>query len=272
MPDELTESTIGEHCHYLEAPPGYLKRIITAIPKIIHILVVNPSALMRALNIKKYGSVALSLKLIFWIEPFLRINFDLVHCHFGPIANKFAIIKEILNLKQNFVTTFYGYDVSKVIKEKGLSVYDKLKNDCSLFFVMSNNMKERIHAQGFDSKRIEVLPISIEVEKYPFKERDLEAGEKIKMITVGRFVEKKGFDDLLRALAIVKERSAKKFKCSIVGDGPLKNEIHKLTNELKLKDVVDFRGYMKLDDVINLFLEEHFFVQPSKTAKDGDME
>ncbi len=263
---------MADRAHYLNMPKGVFSRCLLAVPKIFKFLVYNPVALAKVFNFKKYGRDASSLKLLYWVEPFLGRKFDLVHCHFGPIANKFLIIKDILGADTKIITSFLGYDVSSYTKQKGPLAYDRLKKESSAFIVMSNNMKERVIAQGFEENKIHILPISIEVDSYPFVTRELKEDEEVKMVSVGRFVEKKGFDDLLRALAIVKEKTTKKFKCTIIGDGPLREEIYKLTDELKLKDVVDFRGYMKMEDIIDLFMKTHFYLQPSKTASNGDME
>lgn len=265
---------MGNFTHCLDMPKNWILRIILAIPKIVHVLFSRPSILLKVFNFKKYKKNALSLKLLFWVEPWLgrEKEFDLIHCHYGPIANKFLIIKEILNIKTKIITTFYGYDVSMQFKQKPANFYDQLKKESALFLVMSNNMKERIVAYGFPPEKVQVLPISIDVESYPFSERNLKPGQTISIISVGNFVEKKGFDDLLRALAIVREKTKKPFKCIIVGDGPLREKIYHLSEELKLKNLVEFKGFMKIEDIIKLFGQMHFFVQPSKTAKDGDME
>ncbi|MFH1744853.1 MAG: glycosyltransferase [bacterium] len=261
-----------ESTNYLNMPENFLERFLKAIPKIIKIFLSRPLSLFKALNFIKYGRDAFSLKLIFWCEQFLGKKFDLVHCHFGPIANKFLIIKDILGLQEKFVTTFYGYDVSRATKMKRGNYYDRLKKECPMYFVMSENMKERVVAQGFDAEKIKVLPISIDVSSYPFKERNYQEGEQVDMVSVGRFVEKKGLDDLLRALAIVKKKTNKPFKCVIIGDGYMKKELLALTDKLDINNEVDYKGYIKIEEVINIFLESHLYLQPSKTAKDGDME
>jgi colanic acid/amylovoran biosynthesis glycosyltransferase len=265
---------MGEKVSYLNMPLNIFSRILFVLPKVCKILFLRPKLLFKALNFKKYGKNALSLKLLYWIAPFIgkENEFDLIHCHFGTIANKFLLVKDMLGLKQKIITTFYGIDISQVPKNKPAGYYDRLIKESSLFFMMSENMKQRALQQGFPVEKMEVLPISVEVGAYPFAERKLEQNEEVRLMTVGRFVEKKGLDDLLRALAIVKEKTSKKFRCIIVGDGPLREQLYSLADKLKLKDILDFRGYMKLEDVINLFMKAHFFVQPSKTARDGDME
>jgi colanic acid/amylovoran biosynthesis glycosyltransferase len=263
---------MGDRAYFLEMPKNPIARVFSAVPKLLKILLLNPKAFFRVLNVKKYGENALSLKLVFWTEPFLGKNFDLVHCHFGTMANKFLFIREILGLRQKIVTTFYGYDVSHIPHEKGAAYYDNLKKACHQYFVMSNNMKERVAALGFPEDEVEVLPVSVDVESYPFVERTMKSDEPFHIISVGRFVEKKGFDDLLRAVAIVKEKTKRKFFCSIVGGGALEKELHALAGELRINDIVEWKGYMKIEDVIGFYTKGHLFVQPSKTAKNGDME
>jgi colanic acid/amylovoran biosynthesis glycosyltransferase len=256
---------------YLEMPSNKMSRIIAAVPLVIKILLHKPAVLGRVFNVKKYGNAASSLRLLFWSTPFLGEDFDLIHAYGGIAADDLLVIKDILGLKQKIITTFLGRDVSSVIKSHGPQVYDRLKAESELFFVMSTNMRERLILYGFDPEKIIVQPVGIKPDEYQFQERDRHEG-KTELISVGRFVEKKGFDDLLRALQIVKERLGSVFRCTIVGDGVMKDQIHTLADTLELKDVVEFKGFMSIQRITNLFSKMDFFVQPSKTAADGDME
>jgi len=271
-PQRYFEYGMDKKTHFLDVPRNFFTKIAKGLLKAARIFFYSPSVFLKVINWRRYGAYAWSLKLIFWIEPFLGKSFDVVHCHYGTVANKFLMIKDILGINPKIVTTFYGKDISQVTIQKEKDYYSRLKNECGLFIVMSQNMKERVVAQGFDAKKIEILPISIDVLSYPFAKRVLAEEEQINMMTVAHFVEKKGLDDLLRATAIVKEKTKRPFKCVIIGDGPLRSELFGLAEELGLNDVVDFKGYMKMEDIIPLFLKMHFYVQPSKTAKDGDME
>ena len=218
----------------------------------------------------KYQTAPLAL--LFRVKPFLGKQFDIVHCHMGPVATKYLPVRYALGHHQKMVTTFYGYDVSHIPKEKGMDCYHTLAKECEQFLVMSENMKERVLPLGIPSEKTEVHPISIDVESYPYKERTYKEGEKIQVVSVGRFVEKKGFDDFLRATAIVKASATKPFVCTIIGDGELRDELHTLTKELDIEDVVDFKGYMQLEEVFDVYQKSHLYVQASKTASDGDME
>ncbi|MEK7615699.1 MAG: glycosyltransferase [Patescibacteria group bacterium] len=255
----ISDRARGITAHYLDMPSNKFLRILKAIPKLIRLL--RYPKILRRLSV-------LHNRFIFQAEPFAGKTFDLVHCHFGTIATGYLIIKDIVGITAPIVTTFYGYDASKIFQEQPADVYDRLIRESSYFLAMSQNMKERMVAHGFPADRVRVLPVSIDVDSYPFARR--EPAGKPHILSVGRFVEKKGFDDLFRALAIVKKKID--FTCTIVGGGPLEMELKKLVDDLGLHDSIDFRGYIKIEEIIQFMLTAHLFVQPSKTAKNGDME
>ena len=261
-----------ERTHYLQRPPSTLRRLTGALPRAFRILRTNPLALVRAINCFKYGRKAFSLRLLFEVAPFVGKRFDIVHCHFGTSAVSFLDIKDILKIDIPLVTTLYGFDVSSVFQKSPAQFYDKLKCESSLFLVMSDNMKQRVVAHGFPEHKVKVHPASIDVSSYPFCERKQRVGEPIEIVSVGRLVEKKGFDDLLRALAIVRSRTDRTFRCSVIGGGPLEQEMRDLTASLGLKDIVEFKGYLTIERIVDLLLKKQIMVQPSKTAANGDME
>lgn len=261
------EYGLDKRTAYLNTSDNKFSKILLIFPRFIKLLFLKPSLV---LNMFRHPSC---FKVLSWnVRLFLSNKHDLYHCHFGAVGAQFAIIHKVLGVKEKFITSLYGQDVSMAIKKRGIGIYKELIQESSKFFVMSENMKQRVVAHGFPTDKILVHPIGINVEKYPYNERKINLDETVNIISVGRFVEKKGFDDLMRALAIVKEKSSRKFRCYIVGDGPLKERIHSLVKSLKMDDIVEFRGFMSIDKILNLFKEMHFFVQPSKTAQDGDME
>ncbi len=261
-----------DHFSNLEIPDSRVVRLIRAVPKIIKIAIFTPGSFLRILRGKEYRRDLLCLKIFFWVSPFVGKSYDLVHCHFGTTANKFLIIKDILDKDFRIITTFYGRDTSMIVRKYGPEVYSRLKKESKAFIVMSNNMKQRLINIGFEDNKIYINPPGIDVDSYGFSRKYCKPNERVEIISVGRFVEKKGFDDLLRALALVKDRKTRPFRCTVVGDGRLRGDILKLTEELSLEKEVRYTGYMTIENIKNLFNQMHFFVQPSKTAKNGDME
>lgn len=270
--DRYREYRMAERTHIIGFPRSKMMRVLGGIVRIIQLLIRNPALLIRAFDIRSYGARARSLRLLYAATAFSGQEFDVVHCHFGKEANQYLPIRKMMRHAMPMITSFYGYDVSHLPKVKGPSYYDALKKECHRYIVMSNNMKERVIALGFQENELVVLPVSIQVDEFPFVERTVAKNERVEIISVGRFVEKKGFDDLLRALAIVKQKASRPFHCTIVGGGELETKLKTMASELQLNDVVSFPGFVKLQEVIKLFLKSHLYLQPSKTASNGDME
>lgn len=270
--DRYHTYSMEQRTHTIGMPSYLITRLLGAISRIIMLALRSPSALLRVFNIRRYGRRALSLRLLYACTPFAWLQFDLIHCHFGKLANQYLPIRSVMNHRMPMLTSFYGYDISAVPKTKGIHYYDALKQECHSYIVMSNDMKARVEALGFPTKEITVLPVSIDVEGLPFATRSITEGETVEILSVGRFVEKKGFDDLLRALAIVKEKATRPFRATIIGGGELEPQLKQMAHDLDIEDIVAFPGFMKVQDVIKKFLTSHLYVQPSKTASNGDME
>lgn len=84
--------------------------------------------------------------------------------------------------------------------------------------------------------------------------------------TMGRFVEKKGFDDLIEALAYVKE-SGIPFQAIIAGDGELRGALEEKTKEFKVAEEIHFPGWVT--DKEQFFNSIDIFCFPSRTDVNG---
>lgn len=88
------------------------------------------------------------------------------------------------------------------------------------------------------------------------------------IIAVGRLSKEKGFDDLLR---LFKKISMKyqDWRLNIIGDGMEKNNLLKLTKELKLGDKVIFHGYQNKEYINELLMDSSIYVMTSHTESFG---
>ena len=109
-------------------------------------------------------------------------------------------------------------------------------------------------------ENIQVIPNfveSIEFERATQPEHSKEKGE---VISVGRLIPSKGFDDLLRIFAGVRKEG---WRLRIVGDGPEKKALEALAGELELDDAVLFHGFET--DVFALLANAAIFAFCSKS-------
>jgi colanic acid/amylovoran biosynthesis glycosyltransferase len=89
------------------------------------------------------------------------------------------------------------------------------------------------------------------------------------VVAVGRLVEKKGFADLVRAAALLRERTPLE-RVAIVGEGDLRDELIRLTREHDLEDVVELAGALAPSAVRDLLERADVLAMPAVVARDGD--
>lgn len=87
----------------------------------------------------------------------------------------------------------------------------------------------------------------------------------IRIISVGNLIDKKGFKFLINVTSKLDQR----FSLTIVGDGPQKEELRVLVNELKLENKVFFTGSLDRISVLKKLTESDIFVSASKIETFG---
>jgi len=95
--------------------------------------------------------------------------------------------------------------------------------------------------------------------------------ERYRIGTLGRLVEKKGVDDLLRALALLRGQ-AWQWELSIAGDGPLRCALEALATELGIGAQVRFEGAMGHAAVGAWMQSLDVFALACKADANGDMD
>lgn len=95
------------------------------------------------------------------------------------------------------------------------------------------------------------------------------AGPTPLVVSVGRLVEKKGYDDLLHALAKVKA-DGWSFRCQIFGDGPLRFRLAALREELDLGAEVEFAGEHGRERIVAALADADVFTLTPRVTDDGD--
>jgi len=91
------------------------------------------------------------------------------------------------------------------------------------------------------------------------------------MIAVGRLIPKKGFSDLIRACALLAERG-KSFRCEIIGEGPLGEELRRQIDDMHLQNNVELTGAKPQTQLRGRLAAANVFVLPSVMDPDGGMD
>ena len=115
------------------------------------------------------------------------------------------------------------------------------------------------------------MPVGLDLSKYKFSPPKYQPGETIRLLSVGRLVEKKGLAFSIQAFAKVALEHPN-IEYQIVGDGPLRDRLERLSHDLGVAEKITFLGGKTQDIVRGIYQKSHIFMLPSVTAPNGDME
>jgi colanic acid/amylovoran biosynthesis glycosyltransferase len=254
-----------------ERPIPNSDRLLRAVPVLRRCLDAAPELTLEVLDPDQYGPQAISLESLYHLSSFLERtgDYDVLHAHFGPVANSFRFARTVW--KAPLVVTFHGYDFSQYPCQHGDGVYRRLFQDADAVMGVSQYAIQRLIEIGCPAEKLSVLHTGVCLAKFPFRARRLEPGEPVRILTVGRLVEKKGLEHALHAIAEVRRKHSK-LRYEIIGEGPLRPALEDLIRQLELGPVVTLRGAAGADVVRRSFDESHLFLLASVTASDGDQE
>jgi glycosyltransferase involved in cell wall biosynthesis len=89
------------------------------------------------------------------------------------------------------------------------------------------------------------------------------------LLSVGRLVEKKGFETLIRACGLLRDQGVR-FRCLIYGEGPQRGALEALVRELGLENEVQLPGSILQDDLIEIYRQASLFALPCQVLDNGD--
>ncbi|MFO8182769.1 MAG: glycosyltransferase [Candidatus Aegiribacteria sp.] len=230
----------------------------------------NPGLMLRALNVFRYGRDALSLRNLYLASGFTD-RYDIVHCHYGMLGNIGIMLREMGARTGPIITTFHGFDITTYLRERGEDCYRSLFEKGDLFLPISENWRRKLIGLGCPPERTVVHRMGVDCGHFPFAPRTPKPGEGIRLLSVARFVEKKGLEFAIRAAAALASRGID-LRYTIIGDGELRGELAGLIGDLGAEDSIELAGWKPQDEVLSSMNNAHILLAPSVTASSGDQE
>lgn len=270
---EIAEYNLLDKTFYRVLIPNNLfVRVMLGLWYFIKNIYKNPVALIRSLNIFKYGRKAASLHQFYEVISFVGCNpYDIIHCHFGFNGLFGLRLQETGAIRGKLITTFHGIDVATYPQLHGEGVYEDLFRAGGLYTYNSKATQEKLIRLNCPVDRMLKLQMGVDLEACCFLERKIGPGDSINILSVGRLVEMKGREYAIRAAAkVIKQYQHVHYM--IVGDGPLREELQALICELEVADNISLLGWMSADRLSCLYKSSHIFLHPSVVSADGNME
>lgn len=255
---------------YFVTPENWLKRTASASRLVAANLHKGPLELLKSVNFFNLGKKALSLKVLHLAAPMIGSRFDIIHSHFG-INGALAIYLKLMGVPGRHITTFHGYDVNSLPHKAPPGYYKELFRHGDRFTSNTEYTRRRAVALGCDEKKITILPVGLDIGKFKYSPRDLKDGEPVRLLTIGRLVEKKGHEFALKAVKVLKDKGHN-IRYTIAGDGPEKDTLISLSASLGISEQVEFVFDVNEREALDLYARSHIFVLPSVTSTDQDRE
>jgi colanic acid/amylovoran biosynthesis glycosyltransferase len=232
----------------------------------------NPTLLPRALTAGRQVREDLSWTQICEARPLLRHGpYNVIHYQFGISGLRYAGLHRLGLLTGRSVTSFRGYDLSLYLRQFGDQVYHPLFKVGALFLPNSEHLKRRLIDVGCPEEKILVHPSGVDCKRFPFAPRRISHDDRIRIVTVGRCVEKKGIEYAIRAVASLLGQFPG-IEYLIVGDGPLQGSLQAMIRALGAEATIRLLGWKREDAVADILRSSHILLAPSVTGVDGDQE
>ena len=273
--DQYTKYRLDKRISYLSSGEYEKASLVTVFIQAFKQLFVS-----RVLNIKEKAKLLflcrnpmlgceVSLKHFLWSLEIVGMIKDQdirhLHLHFAsPLVELAYIVHRFLGISYTFTT--HANDIF-------VNPSDLLRN-------WANGAKRVITVSEFNkqymSERLNIPPHKIDIVTYCIYVDKLEpvkkyTNEPFRIVSISRLVEKKGYQYLLEACKILKERNVN-FSCEIRGEGPEKGALQKLITTNGLQAEVILGGFVKHEDVFGFIKSGSVFVLPCVRARDNDMD
>jgi glycosyltransferase involved in cell wall biosynthesis len=230
----------------------------------------------RDLYVNGRRSISEALVFALWLFPALmKEKFDLIDVSVFPYFSCFTV-KAISVLKRTpAVFTWhevwgdYWYEyLGKKQGFLGLAIEAAVAKISKNDIAVSDWTKKRLEAIVGKEREIAVLPNGVDLKliseiKPAGQDCEGRKGDKIyDIIFAGRLIKEKNVNVLIKAISLLKEKFPD-ICCCIVGDGPERETLEKLSHELGVQKNVKFEGFQEYRALIGKIKASKVLVLPS---------
>jgi L-malate glycosyltransferase len=198
-----------------------------------------------------------SFRAFFYAKKLEKLHhFDLVHAFFGIPCGFLAMF-----LDKPFVVSLRGSDVpfyNKRFKIADRLVFQHLSKIIwkrAAFVVANSSGLQKLALKTLPSRKILIIPNGVDTSEFNPR-KGLQIDSKLKLISTGRLIERKGYVYLIEAL-----QNNETFHLTLLGDGNLKEELERKARESNV--LVKFIGMVRHGEIADYLRGSDIFILPS---------
>ncbi len=203
-------------------------------------------------------------------------RYDVIHAQFGHLGTAGLAVSRTWGGRVPVVTSFRGADTTARLGKEP-HAYDRLFRAGALFLPVSEDLRRRLIDHGAPPERTFVHHSGIALKRFATRDHADAVPGRLRALFIGRFVEKKGVEYALEALALlargeVDGGQAPELSLTLIGSGPLEDALRARASELGLDGAVRFVGQQDQAGVLEWLGRSDVLLAPSVTAASGDQE
>jgi colanic acid/amylovoran biosynthesis glycosyltransferase len=265
------QQSLSERTHYLYGEGKFIAAMIAI--SCVRITLRSISAFRLLLHdLKHVGFFSVSVLALcfqfliaFRLANLLKVsNCTHLHVHFAHVPTQIAMYASAIS---GVPFTIVGH--ANDIFHRPLLLKEKAKR-AKQFLTISEYNRQTLIAHGIPREKLSVVRCGVSFDVRSV-ERPWQRNPTLHIGSIGRLVEKKGFDVLLRAVATLKKKDYS-ITLSLAGEGPLKQDLMDIAKQLSISDQVDFLGAVAHSEVAKWMESLDVFVLACKKDRAGDMD
>jgi glycosyltransferase involved in cell wall biosynthesis len=211
------------------------------------------ASLQSAISTKSLLYFALQVK-----QLIKENGIDHIHCHFMHCSLAYCIVAAKL-AGVGISSVGHGHD----FYVNGIDLAKKLQG-CDFNIAICQDMFDKLIQ--IKSHDVHLLHCGVDTDKFTVNKKSKDHA--LKLLFVGRLVEKKGLEFALRALASIPDKQRPML--DIIGYGPKFSELIKLVQQLNLTYFVNFLGRKLPNEINKKSANYDAFIAPFCIADNGD--
>ena len=190
---------------------------------------------------------------------------DLIQISFADLNFMYTAMFLSSVLKCYYSIVFRAVDIFKDIAHDEMVIKNRIVSNANQVITISRYNKAFLEKKFKTKREIENVHDAIDPEKFT----PCEQIGNPKIVTVARFIEKKGIEYLLKAYNILALQRID-FDAVIIGEGELELKYRELIKNYNIEERISIKTSMSQEKIIDELKRSMIFVLPCVIAKDGD--
>lgn len=199
-----------------------------------------------------------------WQEVIDEFKPDVVHCHTGNGVKTWMHVSEKLNLNIPTLASLHGSDVNSepLIRAKYRAVLKKAGSKDFIKWTVPSEFLKRKTVENLDVPREKITVVHNSFNSMFLSTKQEKSFDTLNIVSVGRLINCKGHEFLIRALAVL-HKDYPNATLTLIGGGELKEHLQGLTDQLALTKHVKFIDMVSHQALPDLLSSYNVYAQPS---------